>query len=71
MVVRLSPVRLNGKKVRGWREDWAEPFIPRLARAEAEGRIADPTLVNAMLRRGASRHVPRHQSLSEMDGDWN
>jgi hypothetical protein len=70
-IIRVSPVQVNGKKQRGWREDWAEPFLPRLARAEAEHRVTDPELVNTMLRRGTSRHVPRHLSLSELDGDWN
>ena len=62
-IVRVSPVRVNG-------ED-RDYFLPRLARAEAERRVYDPELVNAMLRRGKAGRVPRHQSLSEMDGDWN
>ena len=62
-IVRVSLVRANG-------ED-RDYYLPRLARAEAEHRVDDPELVNAMLQRGKARRVPRHQSLSEMDGDWN
>lgn len=62
-LVRVSSVRVNG-------ED-REYFLPRLARAEAEHRVLDPALVNAMLRRGKARRVPRRLSLSEYDGDWS
>ena len=63
MVVKVSVARFNG-------ED-RDFFLPRLARAEAEHRVLDPKLVNTMLRRGVTRHTPRHPSLSESDGDWN
>lgn len=70
MLIRFSVKPINGTREYGWREDWDEPFIPRLAHAEAEGR-ADSAIVNTMLRRGTARRVPRHRSLSEMDGDSN
>ncbi len=62
-IVKVSPVRVNG-------ED-RDYFLPRLAHAEAENRVSDPKLVNAMLRRGVARRTPRRPSLSERDGDWN
>ncbi len=70
MIIKVSPAKLNGTRQPGWREDWAEPFIPRLSHAVAEGR-ADSGIVNTMLNRGSWRHIPRRRSLSEMDGDWN
>ncbi|MDO8565396.1 MAG: hypothetical protein Q7R67_02140 [bacterium] len=63
MIVRVSPVRENGTK--------NDQFLGRLAQAEAENRVADRELVNAMLRRGRSRHTPRRRSLDEQDGNWN
>lgn len=71
MVIRVSPVRENGSE-----HDY---FLSRLARAQEGGRDEDGMRVNvsrdipldAMLRRGQSRRVLRHQSLSERDGDFN
>ncbi|HEY4528645.1 MAG TPA: hypothetical protein VJJ48_02365 [Candidatus Paceibacterota bacterium] len=63
MLIRVSPVRETGSA--------NDQYLGRLARAQDQGRVADPELIDAMLKRGRSRRVSRHQSLAERDGDWN
>lgn len=63
MIIRVSPVREDGTQ--------NDQFLSRLTRAEDEGRVADPKLIDAMLGRGQSRHTPRRRSLEEQDGNWN
>ena len=62
MLIRVSPVRATG------RED--DQYLGRLARAAAQGRVSDPKLVDAMLKRGVARHVQRRRSLDEYDGNY-
>jgi hypothetical protein len=63
MVVRLSPVRATGAE--------NDQFLGRLTRAQDEDRVSESLPIDAMLKRGKSGRVPRHQSLAERDGDWS
>ncbi len=62
MLIRVSPVRATG------RED--DQYLGRLARAAAQGRVSDPKLVDAMLKRGVAPPLPRRRSPAEDAGNY-
>ncbi len=72
MIVRVSPIKANGSE--------NDAFLGRLARAQDDNltddycrpiKVSGDIPVDAILKRGTSRRVPRRFSLSELDGDWN
>jgi len=64
MIVKVSKARY----VNGPENDF---FLGRVAAAQDEGRVSNPDLVDAMLRRGCSRRKERRKALHELDGDYN